>query len=85
MDGFGPVCPVCMAKWGNGFQSEALRLALPQVDGPVRMVIVEMLRGDGYEDCCDCGHCHRGWFHRGWVCPPRWQRHLFLENTRGWW
>ena len=76
MDGFGPICPVCLTNRENVFQSRALRLALPDIADPVRLRIVEMLNGTGYELLCDCSQCHNAWFHHGWVCPPRWQVHL---------
>ena len=71
-DGVGPVCPICMAGWFNDVQAEALRLALPQSLDRVRLLIVEMLFGDGYEDLCDCGRCLKPWFKQGWVCPTKW-------------
>ena len=83
MDGFGPICPVCMASESNARDCEALRLALPQLRGPVRMTIVEMVHGNGYEDLCDCGECGDWWFHRGWVCPARWNLHLAMRGQRG--
>ena len=84
MNGYRPICSVCMAKNSNAFLSNALRLALPEVTGPARLVIVEMLRGDGYGDLCECSQCHRKWFHRGWVCPRRWNRYWAMYAPWPW-
>ncbi len=29
----------------------------------------ELLFGDKYFLCCDCGTCVSSWFDEGWVCP----------------
>ena len=69
-----------MAQSSNSYQCKALRLALPHMDDPVRLAIMEFLDGTGYEDLCDCGQCQNAWFHRGWICPPRWQLHLAIQG-----
>ena len=74
MDGFGPICSVCITKDDNMDTATSIQGAcsnhpvLGKFD--LMLLIVEFMDGDGWAELChpNCGRCLAGWFRLGWIC-----------------